>query len=518
MRNKLRSILEFQSGDNYTLISKVVNYLIIILILLSSISIFLENHFIGYEKAFKSVDLAFTIFFTIEYLLRVYSAKDRLKYIISFFAIIDLLAILPGFLLLNESFRHLRIIRLVRLIRIIKIFRYINFEIWYDSINKKIHISSLFKVFIITLIIWVISSNLLYFIEDNSGMDYYFNSYWKILIVLISGFDIEGPKTVLAKFEIIIVLFLGITFVSIITGEVVSILMNIESRKGKVSLLSSVKNLTNHIVIINKNNSLNNIIEQIVGAYNNKYYIIIVAQNAKDIPIIEKKRKKDGNNKMEKDSYRNIYKKVFAIDANLLHYDSIDLLNLENAKTIMILPEEGVKDDNRSLMFAMAVVNRIKDKKSKARITVELNNKESIKYSKIFKSDIFLSQESKISFINSIDFGEKLLANSVINKNVTQIYDPLMTFTGDTNEFYKQMVIEEFFGTLFGDLQIKLMELENSYIILFGIQRPKEENFFIPDYNYKLSKDECLVFLAYNYDPGESNQEGEIYKLLKESE
>lgn len=62
--------------------------------------------------------------FTVEYLLRVWVADHKLRFIFSFHGLVDLLAILPFFLMLHVDLRSLRLVRLFRLIRILKVVRY----------------------------------------------------------------------------------------------------------------------------------------------------------------------------------------------------------------------------------------------------------------------------------------------------------------------------------------------------------------------------------------------------------
>jgi voltage-gated potassium channel len=61
--------------------------------------------------------------FAVEYLTRVVCAPRPLRYIFSFWGLIDLLAILPLLALLNPEWLAIRVLRLLRLIRLLKLFR-----------------------------------------------------------------------------------------------------------------------------------------------------------------------------------------------------------------------------------------------------------------------------------------------------------------------------------------------------------------------------------------------------------
>ncbi|MCB0670233.1 MAG: ion transporter [Saprospiraceae bacterium] len=70
------------------------------------------------------VELVIVLVFTFEYLLRLFITRPTLKFVFSFFGIIDLLAILPFYLSLGVDLRSIRALRLIRLFRIFKLARY----------------------------------------------------------------------------------------------------------------------------------------------------------------------------------------------------------------------------------------------------------------------------------------------------------------------------------------------------------------------------------------------------------
>ncbi len=101
---------------------KLFNVVLILLIVLSIVVLPLEflEVFEKYKLLFIVFEIVITIFFTLEYLLRIYAAPKRLKYIFSFFGIIDLLSIAPFFIGLFNT-QYVRALRLIRLVRIIKL-------------------------------------------------------------------------------------------------------------------------------------------------------------------------------------------------------------------------------------------------------------------------------------------------------------------------------------------------------------------------------------------------------------
>lgn len=125
-------ISKAENGDRA---SKIFDWSIMILIALSIISIILESFASIYDKyhpVFQVFEIITVVVFTIEYLLRIWTADllfpeakhPHLKYIFSFMAIIDLLAILPFYLpFISADLRFLRMMRLFRLFRLLRVFK-----------------------------------------------------------------------------------------------------------------------------------------------------------------------------------------------------------------------------------------------------------------------------------------------------------------------------------------------------------------------------------------------------------
>jgi len=118
--------------SNNSIEGKITDFILNIMILTSISLIFMEYsaeivH--KHENTLKILEWIFTIFFTIEYILRIYCIKKKSDYTGSFFGIIDLLAILPTyisyFLPGIQSILGIRGLRFLRLLRIFKFIRYL---------------------------------------------------------------------------------------------------------------------------------------------------------------------------------------------------------------------------------------------------------------------------------------------------------------------------------------------------------------------------------------------------------
>src|SRR6185369_9718757 len=146
-----------------TFLGRLFDIVLLTLILLSVLSVILESVpslRAAYESFFKTVEWIFTGLFTIEYVVRLISAKNARRYATSFFGIVDLLAIVPVYLSVLFSVRHsytvVRSLRLLRVFRILKLSEYVGeatqLQVAFQASIRKI-IVFLFAVFAIVIIV-----------------------------------------------------------------------------------------------------------------------------------------------------------------------------------------------------------------------------------------------------------------------------------------------------------------------------------------------------------------------------
>jgi voltage-gated potassium channel len=120
---QLKSVIEDISTPGGRIFAFCIQSLIIISIITFSIETLPDLD--GETKQLLSmVELVTVMIFTVEYLLRVLVADRKSSFILSFYGIIDLFAILPFYLTTGLDLRSLRIFRLMRLLRLFKLVRY----------------------------------------------------------------------------------------------------------------------------------------------------------------------------------------------------------------------------------------------------------------------------------------------------------------------------------------------------------------------------------------------------------
>lgn len=120
---KIKQIIE----QNDTKVGRIVDLFIQFLIVLSLVSFSIETLPDLKENTkhiLKLIEIITVIIFTIEYLIRLIVADKKVRYIFSFYGLIDLAAILPFYVAHGIDLRSIRIFRMFRLARAFKMFKY----------------------------------------------------------------------------------------------------------------------------------------------------------------------------------------------------------------------------------------------------------------------------------------------------------------------------------------------------------------------------------------------------------
>ncbi|HUH51883.1 MAG TPA: ion transporter [Flavobacterium sp.] len=165
--------------------------------------------------------------FTAEYLLRIYISKNPLKYIFSFYGIIDFLAIFPFYLRTAYDFRALRAFRIFRVFRALKLIRY-NKALNRFHIAAKIVKEEIFLFLIVTGIFIFLASAGIYFFENEAQPEIFtsiiHSGWWAVVTLTTVGYGDVFPITVGGKIFTFFMLMVGVGIVTIPAGLVASAL------------------------------------------------------------------------------------------------------------------------------------------------------------------------------------------------------------------------------------------------------------------------------------------------------
>ena len=238
--------------DYESRLSRGINYFLIALIMSNAAAVLLESvhqYYVRYETFFYYFELFSIFIFTVEYVLRFWSVaesdsfesawKNRLNWVKSGGAIIDLLAILPVYLNFFVHF-DLRFLRIVRLLRLLKLTRYfVSLQILLRVIERE---KGSFQAVIFILVIMIIMAAAgVYLIESRVQPDVFSSipasMWWAVVTLTTVGYGDVTPVTPLGRFLGALITILGVGLAALPAGILANGLANeLELRKQELEL------------------------------------------------------------------------------------------------------------------------------------------------------------------------------------------------------------------------------------------------------------------------------------------
>ncbi|WP_083456342.1 ion transporter [Desulfosarcina cetonica] len=207
---------------------KAFDVLLILSILISVVAVMLDS--VGalrmaHGRLFGGIEWCFTLLFTVEYLLRLTCVERPLKYAVSFYGVVDLLAIVPTYLSLVLPGSHyllvIRILRILRIFRILKLVPYLGeARLLMRALKASSRKIAVFLTTVLTLV--VIFGSLMYVIEGeaNGFTSIPRSIYWAIVTLTTVGYGDIAPRTGLGQALSSIVMILGYGIIAVPTGIV----------------------------------------------------------------------------------------------------------------------------------------------------------------------------------------------------------------------------------------------------------------------------------------------------------
>lgn len=186
------------------------------------------------------LEIFFMLFFTIEYVLRIYCSPDWKHYAFSFFGIIDFLATFPAYMVFflpsAQYFLLLRAFRLIRVFRVFKLFSFMNEGyLLMESIRKSGKKIFVYFLFVIVLVIAI--GTLMFIIEGGSPgtqfTDLSTSIYWAIVTLTTVGYGDITPVTGMGRFLSSMVMILGYTIIAVPTGIVSANIIDTTREKAR---------------------------------------------------------------------------------------------------------------------------------------------------------------------------------------------------------------------------------------------------------------------------------------------
>lgn len=232
--NKSKSLISFQEKlheiifEADTRAGKWFDIILLWAILLSVTTVMMESvESISsiYGTELRYIEWSFTILFTLEYIARLLAIGQPLKYVFSFYGIIDFISIIPTYFGLFITGPHtLSIIRSIRLLRVFRILKLAQFISEANVLLKALKASRakiivfLFAVLSLTFIL----GTAMYLIESpESGFVSIPRSiYWTIVTLTTVGYGDITPQTALGQTLASLIMIIGYAIIAVPTGIV----------------------------------------------------------------------------------------------------------------------------------------------------------------------------------------------------------------------------------------------------------------------------------------------------------
>ena len=190
------------------------------------------------RKFLHATEVVIVILFTIEYLLRLYVADRKLDYVLSFYGVIDLLAILPFYLASGIDLRSLRVFRMFRLFRLLKLLRFgramRRFARAFIIAKEEIILFS-----VVTVMLLYLSAVGIYYFEHIAQPEAFksviHSLWWAVTTLTTVGYGDVYPITAGGKIFTFIILMIGLGIVAIPAGLLASALSKVRMEESEES-------------------------------------------------------------------------------------------------------------------------------------------------------------------------------------------------------------------------------------------------------------------------------------------
>lgn len=226
IKKKIRQIIEGNDRKLSPIFDITIQVLIVFSIIIFSLGT-LPNLTPLWQNIINYVDILFYSIFAIEYFLRIYVSDKRLKYIFSFFGIVDLLAILPFLFARQFDLRAIRALRVFRLTRVLKISRY-DESLKTFAIAIKIIKPEITLFYIITSIFLFLSATGIYYFEHAvqpiEFASVFHSLWWAIITITTVGYGDVYPITIGGRIFTFAILLLSLAIITVPTGLIASAL------------------------------------------------------------------------------------------------------------------------------------------------------------------------------------------------------------------------------------------------------------------------------------------------------
>lgn len=223
MRKRIFEIIEIAKDDDR--LSRIYDWFMIVLIIISIIPLTMKEP----AAVWQLIDKICVAVFIIDYFLRLITADYKygsssvvsfLRYPFSPMAIIDLVSILPSFVLINKGFRLLRLLRMARALRVFRVFRALRYSKSFEIIISVIRRSkdSLIAVCVLAIAYILVSALVIFNVEPESFNNFFEAIYWATVSLTTVGYGDIYPVTSVGRIITMVSSVFGIAVVALPAG------------------------------------------------------------------------------------------------------------------------------------------------------------------------------------------------------------------------------------------------------------------------------------------------------------
>lgn len=213
----MREKIHFYLNDKNNKLAKAIDIFIYSIIFITVIDHGLQtmDSMAEYHLYLESWETVPIVLFSIEYLLRVYSAPNRLKFLFSFWGLVDIIALIPYYLGLPADLREIRVLRFLSLLKYDPASK--NISVAFNRIKKELIIFSILAVFIL-----YISAVGIYHFENpaqpDKFPDIFHSMWWAVATLTTVGYGDVFPITNGGKIFASLVVYVGLGLIALPAG------------------------------------------------------------------------------------------------------------------------------------------------------------------------------------------------------------------------------------------------------------------------------------------------------------
>ncbi|WOD41288.1 potassium channel family protein [Nodosilinea sp. E11] len=306
------------------------------------------------------------------------------------------------------------------------------------------------------------------------------SGFWAVLeniVITLMGEYPDKPRSSLGRVLQLLLLISGTFIFGAISGKISSIFVTRALRSE-----TTVSLFNNHIILCNWNDKAAGIIDQLLeGNKDNPIDIVVVAAK----PVADR---------------REFPTQVHFVQDDPTHHDTLERLHASQAKAVILLADEATESpDDKNALIALAIkhLEQIPGRQKDIHVIAELVN---------LRRRRHLQEAGVDEVVSARDYSAGIMAQSAMFKHMSVVYQQLLTYSDDSNEFY---FIDpgRYPNHLWGKSFTELSQWISTYsatqtdnpLLLLGVRRgdgnillnPKPQSFD------RLAPDDALVVMAF---------------------